>query len=207
MMRLMTVILATVLASPALASSEISAEFGTLYNGDPQFDIFSSLDAIPSGGVRVGYAVHDNVSVIAGYHHGQRGADVYTFSDEEEFDLVLRTAFSANEFTVGAKGEVPVFSWLVPYATAQGMLFHGVMRFDDDPYDRRSPGQVRKAGLGGGGLLTGGLDFRIPQGGAPFTLGLHVEAGYALISNVGFGDYGRIRPGGFVMRTGLGLRF
>lgn len=205
-MRPILAVLSVLLAPAAAASGEFSLELGRLHCPDPGYDMFATADGIGSWGVRGGYPVTDNLSVIAGVHHGDVGADLYTMNGPEE-TFVMRSSLASNLYSAGLKAELLVLPFLAPYATVQGLAYHGVMRFDDDPNDRRSPGQAKQAGLGAGGMVTAGIEGRMPQKHLPVTVAVHLESGYALVSNTRFGSVGSLQPGGWVMRGGIGLRF
>jgi len=209
-----------VASTASAADHEVSVEWGTLFNGDPAFDAFSAGDWMPSRGVRAGVAVHDRVAVVAGFHRARRGASMYTPDGE----WVADSAHFANEWTLGAKADLEITEFLLPYVAPQFLLYQGQMRFDDDRTDRDNAGQVRLNALAPGALFVGGVEVRIPKDEAPFTLALHIEAGYGLVARHTYdhgvqigpdgpepwendGTVATMRPGGFVFRTGLGVRF
>ncbi|MFT4625953.1 MAG: hypothetical protein ACI8PZ_004624 [Myxococcota bacterium] len=181
---------------------EISAELGQLHNGDPTYDLFSNRDGMPSRGLRVGIAPVERFTVLAGWHRVRRGADL---------DLPggsLNAAFFADEFTLGPKVDLNIGDIFYPYATVQGVLFRGVMKLDDDPDRDDNAGQIRAAALSGGALFMGGLELRNPSSDMlPLQFAVHVEAGYGLISRGNYDTLGSMQPGGFVLRTGVGVRF
>ncbi|MBT3223407.1 MAG: hypothetical protein HN348_30415 [Proteobacteria bacterium] len=209
-MTILTSILAALLLSaPAQgASHELSFEMGTLHNGDENYDLFSGNNAIPTRGLRFGVAVHENVAVTAGWQHGARGSDIY-LPDSEGGESIMTAAFFADEFTLGVKADYNIADIFFPYVKVDAMLFRGVMKFDDDPNDRFSPGQVQVAGLAPGGLAMGGFEIAVPNKSrkVPLTVAVHLEAGYGLVSRLNFGDYGQMKPGGFALRGGIGLRY
>lgn len=200
-MRSALALLALSLATPAVAADhELSAELGTLHNGDPAWDLFSERNGMPSIGLRGGIAVHDRVAVQLGWHRVRRGANVSGAAN-------LRTAFVGHEITLGAKADLALGEALRPYVKLDAMLLRGTMRFDDARNDDDNPGQVSASAIAPGGLAVGGLELRIPQGEAPFTLAWHLEAGYGRTATLDFGDYGALTPAGLVVRSGIGVRF
>jgi hypothetical protein len=219
------ILIALLWATNATAgTSEFSLELGNLQNSDPAYDIFSRYDGTPSQGLRLGIGIRDRLSVIGSWHHSSRGAEVYyesyyyddepAYSDEpygyeEEYDngYLMHTKFNLSQYQIGLKSELKLFDWLFPYFTGQGIFAHGTMRFDDDTSTRSNAGQIRRDGFGGGFMGTAGADFRLAQKMLPFTLGLHIEGGYAWISPMKFTDVGSMQPKGGVLRSGLGIRF
>lgn len=205
-MRTLTLLTALVAASPALAADhELGIELGSVGNRDAAYDSFSSADAMTSRGVRVGVAVHDRVAIVGGWHRARNGARLY----DNTSDYALYTAFLADEFTLGAKVDVPIGDFIAPYALAQGMLFRGVAKFDDDPTDPESLGQVSQAGLAPGVLGAGGVELHVlpDELGIPVGFGVHLEFGYAYIGRMNLADIGDMKPGGALGRAGVSVLF
>ena len=215
---MISVLLTALLASSAHAADhEVSVEWGVVASSDDTLDLFGA-NYLPTRGLRAGLAVHRNLAIVGGWHRGRRGVR-FTTEDGQSGQM----AYFADAFTLGAKADFELFSFLLPYVTTQAILWRGTMKFDDEPDDRTSPGQVRVSALAPGGLFAGGLELRIPKADAPFTLAWHVEAGYALVARHAYRggstvtDDGRTslgddviataKPGGFALRTGLGVRF
>jgi hypothetical protein len=201
-------LLGATLSSTALAGvgGEASVELGNLQNHDDAYTLFSDGVAMPSRGIRGGVRVADRFTVLAGWHRVQRGATVFVAA--EGSDRRFHAAFFADEFTLGLKADLDVAHFFYPYATVQGMLLRGVMKFDDDERDdEEDPSQIKASAVAPGALLMGGMEFRIPQGSWPLTAAWHVEAGYGLVASADYGAFGTMRPGGFALRTGLGVRF
>jgi hypothetical protein len=191
--------------SPAAMASETfeaSFEISTLQVADDNFDLFSSRGAIVTPGLRLGVAVHERVTLVAGWHHGRTGGELRGPSDE----FLLHTALFTHQYSLGVKATLPVDYVVVPYATLQGTLFHAVARFDDAPRVWDSPGQLTRVGLAPGGSLTGGAEINIPVDWAAKPK-LHIEAGYGLFSGANFEDIGSLRPGGYTIRAGMGASF
>lgn len=203
-MRALLLTLGLVLASPANAAGldgEISVELGTLRNTDPAFDLFSNKDAMPSRGVRAGIGLTDHLTVIGGWHRVRRGATLYLS------DTTVRTAYFADTFTLGPKAHLPIKDIVYPYVTTQAMLFRGIMKFDDDPDTRHNPGQVTEAALSPGVLGMGGVELRTPSPRGDLALAIFLEAGYGWVARATYGEIGTMKPGGFALRSGFGVRF
>lgn len=197
--------LALLLASPALAAEHsLSVELGSMRNTDPAYDTFSTSDTMPSRGLRGQLAVHDRIGLFAGWHRVRRGASLSAGNS-----TVGTAAFLADEFTLGARVDAPVGGLLAPYISASGLLMRGVTRFDDDPTDADSPGQVSAAGLAPGGIAAGGLQLHVLPDSwrPPLGFGVHLEVGYALVARLPLADLGGMRPGGLHVRTGVSVLF
>jgi len=205
-MRTLIVLAALCAALPAQAADhELSLEMGSLAVRDPAWNTFSSADAMTTLGLRAGYRVHDRVAVIGSYHHTRTGSDVF---DDDGEGLLARAAFFGNEFTLGAKADVSIKDFMLPYVTVSGLVFHSDARFDDAPNDDDNPGQIKETALSGGFRGMGGLEFRIPRWEPPgFTVGAYLEFGYTYLSPLSFGDLGDMELGGFTARGGLGVRY
>jgi hypothetical protein len=201
------------LAAPALASSnEISFEVGWLGATDPAFDTFSNGNTLGSLGLRAGYAVHPNVAIIAGWQHATNGATVdvpgteNTDADYYGSGTSFQTALYTDQISVGSKADVKVWKWLHPYVTAQVVGMRGLARLDDDSGDDENLTQVQRAGLTGGFLAGGGLDFLIRVRGDVY-IAPYVEVGYGWMAPLALKDLGTVQFSGFSGRSGVGVRF
>ncbi len=191
---------------------EVSLELGGLYNGDDAYTLFDSTRMMPSRGVRLGYRVHDRLVVVGGWHRVRRGAEVTLGTDDTDADFdnerrVFVAAYFADEFTVGPRIDVAISDILYPYALGQVMVMRGVMKLDDQPNIDTHSGQIRESGISPGLLGVAGVEVRLPDVSAPVRIALHIEAGYGWLGRASYGDFGRMKPGGFAIRSGLGLRF
>ncbi len=208
-MRALTTLAALMLTTPALAADhEIAVELGTLANQDADYNVYTSKNAMPSWGLRGAFAFHDRLAVSAGWHRVRRGADLYAPNSDGFSDTAIgRAAFTANELTLGLRADVEIAQVILPYVHVHGLLLQGTSRFDDDPEDEDSPGQVKTTAMAAGLMPMGGVELRIPLGDAPFTVGWHMEAGYGWVSRLDFDELGDMSPGGFALRSGVGVKF
>jgi len=193
--------LAALVSAPASAADlgwQLSGELGNLRNADPSYDLFSKSNVMPSRGIRFGVTLADTLTVETGWHRVRRG--LYS----EEIDL--QTAFFADEFMLGPKISHGFADVFYPYAAAHGVLMRGTMKFDDDTSTKRNAGQVVQRGLGLGVLTMGGVEFRSPTGADKLGVSVHIEAGYGWFQSADFGDIGTMKPGGFAMKGGVGIR-
>ncbi|MFN7144829.1 MAG: hypothetical protein ACK4YP_13720 [Myxococcota bacterium] len=195
--------------SAAAATHEVSFEVGWIGAYDPAWDLFSSGDALPSYGLRLGFAVHDNVALIAGWQHAVHGGSVSVDAygtDEYGYESTFRAAMYTDQINVGAKADVKVWSWLHPYVTAQAVGMRGLARLDDDAGDDENLTQVQVAGLTGGFTGAAGLDFLIPVKGR-VAIAPYIELGYGWMAPLALRDLGSVQFGGFAGRSGVGVRF
>ncbi len=187
------------LAAPPELSLDL--ELGQLHNGDESFDLFSERDGMPSRGVQAGVRVATPVVVQVSGHRVSRGLDLSVAEG-----LSIATAYFANEWTAGVRVDHTFADIFQPYAAVHGLLLQGAMKLDDEPEDDDNPNQLVARAVHPGALLTGGFEIRGPQQDRKWTAGFLVEAGYGLVARADYGDFGSMKPGGFVLRTGIGLR-
>ena len=202
------------------ADHELSVEFGTFGNNDETYRLFSQSDAMTSWGVRGGYAVHDRVSLIASYHHHQRGAMA---SISDHWDDTFQTAYFAELIGVGAKADIQPLKWLQFYSAVQGLVYIGTARFDAEPNSRTNIGQFTATSAAIGGQWTAGTELKFGLKKSTIGLAWHIEGGYGIASKhqYRFQDVNAdvdgfdaeaattntMQPNGFVLRSGLGIRF
>ena len=231
---LLTSVLCSILSLPSQAADhEISFELGTFANNDETYNLFGGNDGMKSWGFRGGYAIHDRVSIIASYHHHRTGSHITT---DEDWEYAFHSAYYANLFGIGAKADVQPLKWLQFYSALQGLAYLGTARFDADGNSRTNIGQFNATSLAVGGQVTVGTEIKIrlktnkslfkkseakDQGTLQFAW--HIEGGYGIVSKHeyqfkdvnaevnGFPEESEnnasMNPGGFVLRSGLGMRF
>ncbi len=199
--------------SAAAATHEVSFEAGWIGAWDPAFDYFADGNALGSYGLRVGYAVHPNVAVIAGWQHAVHGAGIVVpglGSETGDDDYYGQDAFFAalysDQVSVGAKADVQLLRWLHPYVTAQLVGMRGLVRLDDDLNDDENVTQREVAGLTGGLLGGAGLDIPIRVKGR-WAIAPYVELGYGWMAPMQLEGLGSLQFAGFSGRTGIGVRF
>jgi len=207
---LRTLALLVVSASAAQAAdNEVSLEFGSLNNGDSAMEYFSHAESLPSVGLRLGYALSDNLAVTLGYHHSARGSEIefWNYEDDSLSQPLVYSAFFGNELTVGVKYDMELTTLLHPYATGQALVMLGTAVLDDDLSEDDNTTAFRASSVAPGGMATLGLELRIPKKFLSVTAAAHLEMGYAYVANLDFDELGDMQPGGFVLRSGLGVRF
>lgn len=190
------------LSAAFAADNEINVEVGTLTNTDNSFSWFADDNGMASFGLKGGVAVHDRVAILGGWQHAGRGATVYTDGSTSQFDTALRT----EVFSLGGKVDAPVTDWFLPYIAANALLVRGGLTIDEDG-DTQGGADIRKGSVAPGVAALGGVEFRIPQGSAAFTLAATTEVGYAYVAPMSFDGLGSVQPGGLIVRGGVGVRF
>ncbi|MCA9488286.1 MAG: hypothetical protein KC621_00120 [Myxococcales bacterium] len=193
---------------------EVSAQLGSLGNSDPAYDVFGNGNGMPTWGLRAGVRLHERVAAQLSWDLSRRGATVHgpsavsggadftTYGDSTSYVA----AIVAHQVRLGAKVDVPIAGVLLPYASAAGVLMPLWVRFDDDPADEHSPGQVSETGTSFGLDLLGGVELRIPPK-APVQVAWYLEMGHGFRTRASLGDLGTMRPGGFTANSGIGVRF
>ena len=207
-------------ATAVAADHELSLELGaTGHAADDNWFLFDdNTDALTDYGLRLGFAVHDRVAVIAGYHHGAQGSrielpgyggdsDEYYYDDDSSEGQALAAAYYADTFSLGAKADLPVAVWFQPYATIQALGIRSMVRLDDDTTTDDNPNQLQRATFNPGGLASAGVEFRIPIRHTSWALASHLELGYHIATPSDFDELGSLTNRGLVFRWGLGVRF
>jgi hypothetical protein len=195
----------TVSAAKLYAPIQLSLELGSIHAGDPNFDTFNSdSNRLPTQGVRVGYAFNDHISLVGGWHHGARGSDVGFGNDEMSS---FRAAYYGNEFTLGARGTLPVTSWLQPFASLQVIGMQATVRFDEDPEDDENLNQLSRSAFSPGGMATLGVEALAPMAYGEWAFTSDLELGYGYVAPQSFDDLNDLEMHGFVLRWGVGVRF
>lgn len=202
------------------ADHEVAAQWSMMGATDDRFDLIHDRDRISTFGLRGGVAVHDRVSILAGWHRGAWGSDVELYGEGDDGDWEYRTfgaAYRGNRFTLGPKVDVQAVDYFTPYATVQGVLMVGRLLVDEDPEEEDDLNQLAATGLQPGGLAAIGFDI-VPYRAGRLGVGFHVEGGYVLTA---VGAYKADAPtnensqieltrwgyGGFYTNAGVGLYF
>jgi hypothetical protein len=189
----------------------VSFEASSLANRDPMYDLFAPGDAMGGVGLSAGVRLVPNLAVVASWQRVRRGADVTLYVDDTDADFEsdnqqLRAALLANELTLGLRADFGIAGILRPYAAGHAMVVTTRVRLDDDPTRRDNPGQVEAFGLAPGALVTLGAELRLPVS-ASVQPAVHLEMGPSWLLPADLDVLGDMQPGGFALRTGVGLRF
>ena len=211
-MRTLTLLIAASLTGTAQAQDlggSLNVEMGSIANHDPSYDLFSNGDGMRSMGLRGGVRLGEHLTVLGGWHRVRRGAVVWVGNNDtgSEDGASFYAALLVVELSLGVQAGVPLGDYIYPYVGVDGMLFRGVMKFDEDLSTRSNAGQVAAGGAAPGVLPVGGVEFRSPTGVDALEIGFYFELGYSAFANASFGELGQMKPGGLSARGGLGVRF
>lgn len=180
----------------------LDAAIATTHVGDAAWDVFSDADALPAYGFRVGVRPAPRVAVHLGWGAVRKGSVVTA----DGFSAGSVAAATAHQWTLGVRGDLSVGDVFRPSIGAAGVLMPMRWRFDGDPDHAGDATEVQVRGLPVGFEVTGGVELRLPPHEI-VALAPWLELGGAAYARAAFGDVGTLRPGGFVARGGLGLRF
>ena len=190
-----------------VATWSLSGEIGSTAYRDDAFDLFSSRDALGVGGLRLGHRVHDRLEAQVGWLRSAHGARVTVGSTDPAQEQTFVAAYDAHRLSMGLRADVTLDNAMFLYVAGRGQLVVQRVRLDGDPSTASNPDQRSVSAVAPGGELLAGFELRIPQQAMPLTVGWTVEAGGELTAPATFRDLGDLRSGGFVIHTGLGLRF
>ncbi len=169
---------------------------------DRAWRTFSDNEAMPAYGFRLGWRPVPRVSLDVGWGAVRRGASV----DVGDFSGPSVAAATAHQVTLGGRVDASIADTLLPSLAVNGVVLPMSWRFDSAPDVKDDPTQVRVSGLPLGVELLAGAELRIPPQELVALAGW-LQLGGAVYTRATFGDVGTLRPGGFVARGGIGLRF
>jgi hypothetical protein len=170
---------------------------------DPAFDLFSPNDVLPVWGVRVGGRPAERVELSVAWGSVRRGVTYTSEGFGAQGDVA---AITGSQVTLGAKVDASLGDVLLPSLGVHGVALPVRWRFDGDPDHDDDLLQVQARGMPVGAELVAGLEARVPPHEIAALAGW-IELGGSVYTRAAFGDLGTLRPGGFVFRGGLGLRF
>jgi len=191
---------------------QLSAEIGSLGYPGENYQLFASSGRMPVRGLRLGVRPIERLVVEGAWSHGGRGAAVTidndTSNDFSDDRGELYTAYTLDSFTLGVRVDVPVARRvLYPYIAGRGALQAQGVRLDDDLTDPESVGQTKRTTTSPGYEVVGGIELRTPQGEGHFAVAWTLEMGRAAMAEAQFADLGTLEAHGFLVRTGLGVRY
>lgn len=210
------------MGSAHAADHDLSVSIGTFGNGDELYDLFNSSDLMTSWGLRGGYAFHDRLALIGTFNSHRRGTTVIEASGDDLSSSQMVAAYFSNTIGLGVKADIQPRKWLQLYTSAQGLLYMGQMKLDTDPDSRTNIGQIKGFGLSVGGQLLGGLEIQVGKKKSPLAFAWYVESGAGIVARHGYAlqdvnadvdgfdseaDNATMQPGGFVLNSGIGVRF
>lgn len=212
-------ILTALLAGTALAGSadgidhEVSYEISGLNTSDPTFEVFSDSDLLSAPGIRLGYGISENLTVVGGWNLGRYRSEFEVDADSgyTVFDVNLTT----HQLRLGAKADLQVLHWLRPYVTLQGIGMLGRLSIDEYPGDDDDE-IIRYGDTAFGGLAAAGIDLVPGDSSNRLHVGGYLEMGYGRVLPMQFEDtdsgnaaieIGDLDFQGFAINAGVGVRF
>ena len=206
-MRTLTLVLSSLFLCSTATATEIggtlSLELSNLHNGDTNWDLFSGRAGMPGRGLRGGVRIGDHLSVEASWQRVRRGATVsvggvndyttYTYDYDYDSELAtgsFQTAWFSDHIGIGPRLTHGFFDVIYPYAGIEGTLLRGVIKIDDDPNSKSNDGQLTGSGSGLGATALGGIELRTPTAAGGLQAALFIDAGYAIVQTLDFGDLG-----------------
>ena len=210
----------TLLTGAAFAGSadgidhELSVELGSMYTSDDTWNALSTSETVSAWGIRAGYSISPNVAVVASWHRGAHSSNLGIDSDSDSYHS-LDIDFTTNQIAVGPKVDYPIFHWLRPYATVQGMGVLGRVQIDGGAEDDDND-LLRFSDTSFGGFAALGAEFVPGAESRRLHLATHLEVGYGKVFAMTFEDedagnaaieIGDLDMQGFTINAGVGVRF
>ena len=214
---LKTTMLSTLLTASALAADkEISLDTSLLGSDSSDWNMVGGAP-FSSIGLSGGIDIADGLTLVGTVQIGSSGSSGY-FSDwweGEEGDASTSpgsegfiAAIQLAQVQAGIRTDILQHSWGRPYGSAKATATLGSLYLDDDPSDDNNVNQITERGVSFGGLVAAGIAVEQPRRQAgPFALRGELELGYALSTDLGFGDIGSLSLNGMHIRVGGGIRF
>lgn len=182
------------------ADHELDVEIRSTRTEDASFDRFNDANGFGTWGLRGAYALSPNLKIAGSWSHGGRGKETTVGLDS------YRAQYKMETVGLGLRGGWLYRGIIGPTGTFQVLGLLGTARFDEDASRNDNSGQYVRRGVGIGGSLTAGIEARVPTyrwAEPAFSL----ELGHLLTSQIGLGDVGNLRFGGFTARGTMGMRF
>ena len=221
----MLLAVSTASASEFSPTYDFALETGYLAHNDANWSYFGYPEN--TFGLRFAYHLSPTISIVSSYQSILANDSInddyyyYEYEVEEEPDEVhtsssleaVQMSIRANQFTVGPKFSLNLKRWLVPYATAQGLLVHSHVRMGDKLDMDEATTFLKDSAYAVGAVSALGVELRSRPVKGKFQLNTYVEWGYGLSSNINFksGDdnlpIGDLQYRGGYVRYGIGTRF
>lgn len=216
----MTSLISLLFVSPAWAlDHELTVQTGYVTNDDPAFNLFSERNRMSGVGIRAVGALGDHLGLVGNWQHTGRGASVngaydYEVYDEESdafygtYTREYQSALRTDQFSLGPIADWEMFDGtLAPYVHADMLVQRGTayLASGEENYPNRV--EIQRSAWHAGVAAMAGVAVNIPVI-AGFEATLHAEVGTTqYFGALNFNDLGAMQPGGFTLRTGLGVRY
>ena len=183
----------------------VGVDLGHQYTDQPDYALFDGNAFMLALGLRAQVEVHDRIELVASWQHSQRGGTlgVPGFDDAREDYNEVRNVLTVDQFGLGPRADIEVNELFSPYVMAQGLVWRGLVRLDDDPFTSANDNQLRFGGATGGALAVAGFEIRVPD----HWFVAYAEFGHRWLARAPIGELGSIRPRGYVHRIGAAARF
>lgn len=212
-----TTLFSTLLAASAFAADkELSLDANLFSAPGSEWNMvggapFSSL------GLTGGMDIAPGLTLVGGVQVGSSGSEGY-FSDwwdEEAIDSSQKpgsegfiAAVQLAQVQAGVRTDILPQSWVRPYGSLKATASLGSLYLDDDPNDKNNVNQISERGVSIGGHIAAGMAVEQPRRQAgPFAFRGELELGYALATDLSFGDIGSLSLNGMHIRVAGGIRF
>ncbi|MEN0066125.1 MAG: hypothetical protein AAGA48_28550 [Myxococcota bacterium] len=176
----------------------LGLDLGHQFTDQPDYETFRGRPLMLGLGARAQLKVHDRVQLVGTWQRSQRGSRLTT---SDAFPAV-GAALTVDQFALGPRADIEVTEMFFPYLMAQGLLWRGQIRLDDDPTTSTNPNQLRSIGLTGGLITVAGFEIRVPD----HWFSAYAEFGHRWAGSAAIGDLGTIRPRGYIQRLGVAVR-
>ena len=205
---MLTTLITALLTAPAAAGNQIDLELGSQIFEDEAWGLFTDYGSQSTYGLRAGFAVSEQLSVLAGYYYASSGTNVgYGYLQDGAPGDSFIAAASGHTLALGPKLAARSDRIFSPYGTAQLTARYTTLRLDADPVIDDDATQISASGFTPGAALAAGLDIVLPPKERSWTPALFFELGYGYTLDTRFGDLGRMSASGTSLRWGLGARF
>ena len=215
----MTSLISLMSLSPAFAlDHEVTLETGYLKNEGPAFNLFSESNRMNAVGIRAVGALGEHLGIVGSWQHTGQKAEInvgqYTEADEDsDFDYgpqtqTYQSELQADQFSLGPIADWEIFNGaLAPYVHADMIVQRATahLRSGIENYPNRV--ELERTALQAGVAAMVGITVNVPIIAGSEVTG-HVEVGTTqYLGSLKFQDFGEMQPGGFTLRTGIGLRY
>ncbi len=205
---MLTTLFAALLAAPAAAGNQIDLDRGIQAFEDDAWDLFTDFNIMKTYGLRAGFALSEQLSVLASYRYASGGTNVgYDYLQSGAPGDEFIAAYFGHALALGPKLAARTDRIFSPYGTAQLTARYATLRLDADPVIDDDATQLSASGFTPGAALAAGLDIILPPGKRSWTPAIFLELGYGYTLDTRFDSLGTLSASGTSLRWGLGVRF
>lgn len=149
---------------PGSGVHDLSLTVGGWPTGSGFREVSGGLGATALG-LRGSYRLHPVLAVVGGYEHTELGTTLRVPTEAGSFADEVGSSLSGDLLGVGLMGLWPGNRVVQPYATAELLGWHGLLRLDDVTDRQTNPGQLLADGWSMGGRFAAGarLGFNVDR--------------------------------------------